>query len=156
MVIFTLMARVSKIKLDKSLENEIFKQFWYSLGQINNLDKSSDFFSDLLSVTEKLMLAKRFAIAVLLTRGKPTTDIHKTIHVSYTAIGSVSAWIKNARPETKKLLSRISSDKNWELVIDMIDELLDRISPRRHSDWREEYAKKGNRTNVRFAKKLLR
>lgn len=150
------MARVSKIKIDKALETEMFRQFWSSLARINNSGKSSDFFSDLLSETEKLMLAKRFTAAVLIVRGISPTEINKSIHLSFTAIGSVSSWAKNSKPETQKLLSNISAEKKWQAVFDKIDEILDKLPPRRHSDWKEEYKKKRERTFQRLAKKSLR
>src|SRR3990167_1390891 len=110
------MARTSKIKLDKDLESEIFKQFWNSLAQINSSVKASDFFTDLLSKTESLMLAKRFAIAISISRGKSATEIHNAIHVSYTTIGSVSSWVKNGKPKTQEILQRISKEKGWKSV----------------------------------------
>jgi uncharacterized protein YerC len=150
------MPRVSKIKLDKHLEEEIFKQFWYSLAEINSSIKSSDFFSDLLSETEKIMIAKRFATAILITRNKAASDIHKSIHISFTTISSVSAWVKNAKPETSKLLSKISKEKGWEVVADKIEELLDKISPRRGTDWKQKYKEKRERLNSRLIRNDLR
>lgn len=128
------MARVSKFKIDRHLEQEMFKQFWVSLAKINDPNSSSDFFSDLLSKTEKLMLAKRFTAAILISRNKSATEIHDSIHLSYTTIASVSAWIKNAKPETDKLLKKISKEKNWEEITDKIEDILNKIKPRRHSN----------------------
>lgn len=150
------MSRVSKIKLDKELESELYSQFWYSLGKINNQLKSSDFFSDLLSESEKLMLAKRFAVAILLSRGKNTTEIHDSLHVSYTTISTVSSWTKNAKSQTVKLLRQISNEKGWEVLFDRVDEILDKIPPKRGSDWKEEYKEKRKRTSQRYARKSLR
>lgn len=150
------MARVSRIKIDRELESEIFNQFWSSLARINDSGKTSDFFSDLLSETEKLMLAKRFTAAILIVRGRPATDIRNSIHLSYSAIGSVAAWVKNGKPATKNILTKIASEKNWEAVLDTIDGILDKIPPRRHSDWKEEYKKKRQRTNQRLNRKHLR
>ena len=150
------MARVSRIKIDKDLESEIFNQFWSSLARINDSGKTSEFFSDLLSETESLMLAKRFTAAILIVRGRPATEIRNSIHLSYSAIGTVAAWVKNGKPETKRILTKISVEKNWEAVLDTIDSILDKIPPRRHSDWKEEYAKKRKRTNQRLSRKSLR
>lgn len=150
------MARVSRIKIDKNLEIEIFNQFWRSLANINSSLKSSDFFSDLLSETEKLMLAKRFATAVLIYRSKTATEIHDSLHVSYSTIGSVSAWVKNGKPKTLDILKTISNEKGWGAVIDKMESVLDSFKPRRHSDWKEEYKKKQGRLNERLTIKSLR
>ena len=150
------MARVSRIKIDKDLELQIFNQFWNSLAKVNDSGKTSEFFSDLLSETESLMLAKRFTVAILIVRGRPATEIRNSIHLSYSAIGTVAAWVKNGKPETKRILTKISAEKNWEAVLDTIDGILDKIPPRRHSDWKEEYKKKRQRTNQRLSRKSLR
>jgi len=150
------MPKVSKYKVDKDLENQITSQFWSFLGNINNSKTSSEFFSDFLTNSEQIMLSKRFATLVLLARGKSPTDIKNSIHITYSTIGYVSAWLKNAKPETQKLLQIISKQKSWELVIDKVDEILDKIPPRRHSDWKEEYAKKRKRNNQRLIRKRLR
>ena len=150
------MSRVSKIHLDKDLESELYSQFWYSLGKINEKAKASDFFSDLLSDSEKLMLAKRFAVAVLLSRGRNTTEIHDAIHVSYTTISSVASWSKNAKSHTAKLFVQISKEKNWDAFFDKIDELLDKIHPMPGTNWTEEYEAKRKRAAKRYAAKLLR
>ncbi len=150
------MARVSKVIIDKNLEKEIFSQFWNSLAKINDSGKTSEFFSDLLSETEKLMLAKRFTTAILIVRGRSATEIRNAIHLSYSTIGTVAAWVKNGKPTTKGILNKISTEKNWESVLDKIDEILDKIPPRRHSDWKKEYAMKRERTNQRLTRKSLR
>lgn len=150
------MPRVSKIKLDKNLEIEIFKQFWSSLAEIDSSLKASDFFTDLLSGTEKLMLAKRFAVAVLVSRNKQATEIHNAIHVSYTTIASVSSWVKNGKPKTQELLQKISKEKGWENVLDIIEEVLDGIHPARGTDWTERYKERRESKNKRSAREKLR
>ena len=150
------MTQVSKYKLDKYLEIELSKQFWYYLGAINNHQKSFEFFSDFLTNTEKIMFIKRFAVAILVVRDKPAIDIKRSLHVSNSTICSVSAWLKNAKPETQKLLQKISKEKNWEMAFDKIDEILDNIPPRRGTDWKEAYAEKRERLDERLTRKQLR
>lgn len=152
----TIMARVSKIKLDKLLENQILDQFWTSLSFVNNSVKSQSFYSDLFSTTERLMLAKRFAVAILLYRGKSATEIHDAIHVSYSNIGSVTSWVKNGKPGTQELLNKISRMKSWGAIIDSIDTLLDKLPPKRHSDWVMEYKNRKIRLQERLAKQRIR
>lgn len=150
------MSQVSKVKLDKELEHELYKQFWYSLAKINNSAKSSDFFSDMLTDTEKLMLAKRFAAAILIIRGKSPTEIRSAIRLAYSTIGSISSWVKNAKPATKNILEGLSKEKNLDSVFDKIDEILEAIPPRRHSDWEKEYKERRAESKKRSARKDLR
>ncbi|KKR73803.1 MAG: hypothetical protein UU16_C0013G0017 [Candidatus Woesebacteria bacterium GW2011_GWA2_40_7] len=113
-----LVVQISKKFLDKELESELFNQLWFSLGKINASTKASDFYTDLLSQTERLMLAKRIATAILITRGQNMTKIRASLNVSFTTVTNVSSWVKNARPETKRLLESISKEKSWEALFD--------------------------------------
>jgi uncharacterized protein YerC len=150
------MPRVSRIKVNSELGSEIVNQFWRFLGNVNNSKTSSEFFSDFLTNSEQIMLSKRFAVLILLVKGKSPTDIQNSIHVTFSTIGSVSAWLKNAKPESQKLLQKISKEKDWEAVFDKIDEILDKIPPRRGTDWKTKYAEKRKKLNKRLTRKHLR
>jgi len=150
------MPQISKRKLDNNIEEEMFKQFWNSLGQINDFQKSGEFFSDLLTQTEKTMLAKRFTAAVLIIRGKSATEIKNSIYLTYSTIGSVSSWVKNAKPKTRELLTKISNEKNWESILDKIEAILDKIPPKRGTDWSMAGKAKYNRALKRSSRRSLR
>lgn len=150
------MTQVSKVKLDKVLEEEMFSQFWRCLAKVNTSEKSSDFFSDFFTKTEKTMLAKRFSAAILVIREKSATEIRKALHLSYSAIGVVSAWVNNSKPKTKEILINISKEKDLESMLDKIDSLIDKIPPRRHSDWKEEFSKRNKSNRKRSVRKTLR
>jgi|SRR3989344_2714864 len=134
----------------------MFKQFWSSLAKINNASKASEFFSDLLTRSEEMMLAKRFAAAILLIRGKSPTEIKNSIHLTYTTIGSVASWVKNAKPKTKEILLAFSKEKDWETIIDKIESLLDKLPPRFGTNWSEAGKKKWQRMKDRAARNNLR
>ncbi len=150
------MSKVSRFKLDEDIESAIFKQFWSSIAKINDVSKASEFFSDLLTETEELMLAKRLAAAILLVRGKKATEIKNSIHLTYTTIGSVASWVKNAKPKTKEVLLAFSKEKDWEEIIDTIDALLDKLPPRYGTNWSEAGKAKWKRTTVRSVRRNLR
>lgn len=147
---------VSKVKLDKDFEQELFSQFWYYIGKINNYQKTSDFFSDFFTDSEKIAYAKRFFIAVLITRERSFVEIGNALHVSSSTILGVSSWIKNAKPETQKILKSISLDKNIENMSDKIDEFLDKLPPRIYTNWKDEFKERRNRQNNRLVKESLR
>jgi uncharacterized protein YerC len=150
------MPRVSRYKIDKLLEKEIVDQFWNFIGTVNNSKTASEFFSNFLTESENIMLSKRFATLILLSRNKTPTEIHNSIHTTFSTIGSVSAWLKNAGPETQKILQKISLGKNWETIFDNIDNILDKLPPSRRSDWQVEYKEKNTRLNERLTRKHLR
>lgn len=147
---------VSKVKLDKDLESELFTQFWYFIGKINNSQKTSEFFSDFFTDSEKIAFAKRFFTAILLTRGKTFYEIRSALHISSSTVLGVSSWIKNAKPETRKILKSISIEKNIEKMSDEIDKILDKLPLRVYTNWSSELKKRNIQQNDRITKQTLR
>ena len=150
------MPQISKRKLDKNLQDGVVNQFWISISKINTPKEASEFFSDVLTETEKVMLSKRLACAILLIRGRSATEIKDSIHLSYTTIGTIAAWVKNAKPKTRKILINFSEEKDWENILDKIEEILDKLPPRYGSDWHEKGKEKWQRVKERAAKRALR
>lgn len=149
------MPQVSKYPLDKALEKRIFQQFWFSISSLEDADQVSSFFSDLLTETEEKMLAKRFTVAVLILRGKRPVDIKSTLHVTYSTIGSVASWVKNAKPQTQRLLLKIIKGNNWQKILDRIEELIDDLPPAYGTDWSKAGKEKWKRKVERSARRPL-
>ena len=135
MIVCNCMPQTSKYPLDSNTQQEMFRKFWQSISYLNTADDASVFLSDFLSDTEELMLAKRFAIAVLLHRGRRPKDIKTILHVSNSATGTVSAWLKHANPKTISTLERIIMQSNWDQFIDKLDALFDALPPRYGTNW---------------------
>lgn len=146
------MTRISKYVLDKALQDEMFRQFWLSLSLLKDASTVSSFFSDLLSQTEEIMLAKRFTIAVLILRGKTPPEITRTIHVSSSTIGSVNAWLKNAKPRTRQILELIIKESRWQKLLDQVEALLDKIPPQYGTNWSRVESEKRTRRIDRHAR----
>ena len=102
------------------------------------------------------MLAKRFAAAILLVRGKTATEIKDSIHLTYTTIGSVASWVKNAKPKTKEILLEFSKEKDWEVIVDKIEELLDKLPPSYATNWSEAGKKKWQKLKNRNTRREIR
>jgi uncharacterized protein YerC len=150
------MPQVSKYRLDTEIEKLMFQKFWLSIALLHDASTVSSFFSDLLSDTENIMLAKRFAIAVLLSKGKRPVDIKSTLHVTYSTICSVSSWIKNARPQTRVLLHRMIEQSDWQAFIDELDALLDELPPAYRTNWSQAGKEKWVRRKKRSARRFFR
>jgi uncharacterized protein YerC len=150
------MTQVSKYPLDKDTEKEMFRKFWESISALHDADTVASFFSDFLSDTEELMLAKRFTIAVLLLRGRRPKDVKDILHVSNSATGSVGAWLKNAGPKTRATLERVIKEGKWEQFIDKIDALFDELPPSYGTDWSKAGKEKWKRKMERSSRQSLR
>ncbi|MBI1869362.1 hypothetical protein HYS11_00125 [Candidatus Gottesmanbacteria bacterium] len=98
------MPQVSRKKLHKDVEKQIFTIFWQAISRCKDSSDTASFFSDILTQTEQIMLAKRYAIACLLLRGKSPIQINHILRVSFSTVSSVASWLKNAKPQTQRIL----------------------------------------------------
>lgn len=76
------MPHVSKIKLNDKSQKALIKNLELILTKINKSENMKYFLEALLTPTEKLMLAKRIAIVVLLKEGFSESDIANALHVT--------------------------------------------------------------------------
>lgn len=152
------MAQVSKRRLDPQIESRMFALFWRSLSRFTSSEQAADFFSDLLSQTEKTMLVKRYFIAILLSKNKSYQEICELIKVSPSTINTVSAWLKNLKPATKKIIAAHLHDENWSAFFDKIDALLDSIHPMYYTrhNWKEIFREKHKKSLSRSSRNSLR
>lgn len=123
------MPKVSRRILDKELENIIFEVFLKTIVDIKTTADAKNFIEDILSPTERIMLIKRLAIAVLLTKGKTYGYIDHTLKVSRATIMTVSLWLKHGKGGYRKVIDSILKTQNKERLMDNIEEILMRLSP---------------------------
>ncbi len=149
------MPPVSSHPLSPKIQKMINQQFIKSLTQLKNTSQTRQFFSDFLSQTELFSLSGRLAVAILLYRGKSQIQIKDALHVSNSKIGNVANWLKNASPATQKILASISKRKNWQTVIDHLEEILDKLPPGK-TDWKGAGKEKFQRELARSRRRRLR
>jgi len=150
------MPKVSRKPLPPIVRAELMSQFWQTLARLKNKSQTQQFFSDLLSSTEELMLAKRLAVAVLLHRGKSQTQIKNALNVSFTNTCSVANWLKNANPETTKLVETISLHHDWQAFIDNIAVLQDKLPLKPGGSWKHRAKAASVAKNQRLTRSTLR
>lgn len=76
------MPHVSRNKLEKKTEEQLIHNLTAALSHIEQHTDMLTFLSALLTDTEKLMLAKRLAIIILLEEGLPDAHIATALHVT--------------------------------------------------------------------------
>ncbi|PIR79923.1 MAG: hypothetical protein COU25_02920 [Candidatus Levybacteria bacterium CG10_big_fil_rev_8_21_14_0_10_35_13] len=124
------MTKVSKRLLDKNLENRIFEVFIKTIVDLKNPNDVQNFINDLLSPVERIMLVKRLAIAILLTKGYTYQMIDDTLKVSHPTIMKVSLELKyGINNGYKRVVDNFLEHEKREELIDKIEELLLQISP---------------------------
>ena len=84
------MGRISKRRIDPEIEDRIFEIFWEYLASLKMPLQIKEFLVSLLSQTEQVMLSKRLAIALLLSKGFNFEEIDETIKVSKSTVGMIN------------------------------------------------------------------
>src|SRR3989344_9427596 len=101
------MPRVQPKSLSREELNDFFEEFWIMVASLETKDEVRNFFRDLLSETEALMLARRIRIAKLLLKGISYEDITKAIHASEGTIAQVHRWLQSGSGGYKVGLPRL-------------------------------------------------
>lgn len=105
------MSQVSKYPISKAVAERMFEIFLKTFVKIKNDQEANQFISDLLTPTEKIMLAKRLTIAYLLERSYDYRTIQNIIKVSTGTISSVNLTRLYGSKGYKKLLNKIMNEE---------------------------------------------
>lgn len=76
------MARISRFQLDDGTLDKLFNLFFTVVGKKNSFSEFKDIITDILSFTERVMIAKRIAIIYLLIKNIDHMSISETLKVS--------------------------------------------------------------------------
>lgn len=123
------MGRISRRRIDPEVEERIFEIFWDYFSHLNNPIDVKEFLKSLLSYTEQVMLSKRLAIVVLLSKGLTYENISDTLKVSKSTIGSVHKQLFVDAVGYSKAIRYISSKSSKDKLINKADELFISFSP---------------------------
>lgn len=115
------MPQVSKRFVDKKVQERIFSLFISGITMSKNKDETKSFIEDLLTPTERLMLAKRFTIAYLLLEKYDYVTICSLLKVSKSTIGKVSMWLQEKGDGYRNILNKIKKDEKNKDILKEID-----------------------------------
>lgn len=111
------MAQVSKILLRREIEKRVFDLFLEAIGEVKGKSEVSTFLNDLLSPTERLMLAKRLSIALLLHKGYDQRTICQILKVSLGTVNKVSLLLKLEGEGYRRMINKvIAREKNGKIL----------------------------------------
>jgi len=112
------MSQISKYPISKQISDRIFEIFLNTFVKIKSKGEADEFISDLLTPTEKIMLAKRLAIAFLLEKNYDYRAIQKLIRVSAGTIASVNLTLHLGSTGYKNLISKIVKEEKIAGIFD--------------------------------------
>ncbi len=109
------MTRVSRISLDRKIQNDMISEFWYALGKLNR-SEIEILLKELLSPVEVIMLSKRLEILKLLTKKFHYLAIKKAIKVTEPTIAKMSLALQKSDEKINKVIGDLIKDENkrWE------------------------------------------
>ena len=140
------MTKDSKYLLKDEVEKRMFEVFSRTIADLNNPLQVEDFFKELLTPSEQIMLAKRLAISILLIKKYTYEDIVDILKVSPVSIGIIARWLVNEGKAFQKAIGRILKQEKQEEFWDNLEQFLsDLIPPNKGTDWKrvraEQYQK---------------
>jgi len=113
------MSQISNYPISKIIADRIFEIFLITITQLKDKAEADQFISDLLTPTEKIMIAKRLAIAFLLEKKYDYRSIQKLLRVS---TGTTVNLARNLGSNGyKKVISKIIKKEN---LVNLFDKTL--------------------------------
>ena len=133
-VVWNVMVNISKQKLSKTNLQHINDLFLTHIMRIGDSRHSRQLLNELLTPAEKLQLAKRFAIIILLEQGRATVEIEVGLRVSRTTIASVEE--KKEKGVYKETITEFNRAKKGDLWV-ALEKILSAGMPSQGKDrWR--------------------
>ncbi|MEK7136958.1 MAG: Trp family transcriptional regulator [Patescibacteria group bacterium] len=88
------MAKVQHRQLKKSELEVLRQELFETLQKLGVKEKGREFLDDLLTESEKVMLARRIQIAKRLLLGEAFEEIARSLHVGMATIQAVDRWLQ--------------------------------------------------------------
>lgn len=116
------MVRLNKTQLTHTQLTALYKQLDNALGKISSKE-TTNFLSELLGYEERIMLAKRLAVIVLLVEGKSLYQISELLKVSSATGDTIKRkLIRGDYNHILKILGK--SKKDYFAILKVLDEIL--------------------------------
>ncbi|OGI26154.1 MAG: hypothetical protein A3J76_01760 [Candidatus Moranbacteria bacterium RBG_13_45_13] len=98
-----------KVKYNQLTEFEKKKylgEFYTMVSLLKNRDEVKNFFKDLLTLSEVVMISRRIQIARMLLEGESYEEIKKKLKVGSTNISQVEKWLNNGFGGYREIIKR--------------------------------------------------
>jgi len=119
------MTQVSKFLIRNDVWERIFDLFIETIADLKDKKKLERFVDDFFSPTEKIMLAKRLAIIVLLAKNQSYGDIRRILRVTPSTIAKMGLKLKyegkGLKPVVKDIFEKESQIILWKEIAGIFD-----------------------------------
>lgn len=130
------MTQVSRNPLHKEIESRVYEVLLESVAIARTHDTVQKLLDDLLSPTERLMLAKRLSIALLLMKKYDQRIISNWLKVSLGTVSKVSLSLQNGTGGYEKVIGSILQNDELKEFIQKIDDTLANFMPPMGKNWK--------------------
>lgn len=131
------MSQVSKRPIKPEIIERMLELLQKSFAKLDNKDAVSDFLEDILTPTERVMIAKRLAMALLLNRGWDHDAICRYLKVSTSTVTYFKNKLKGSARGFQKVLANIEKSNEWEQIwLDLRQGLEEIIAGRVGANWK--------------------
>ncbi|MBI2637684.1 MAG: hypothetical protein HYW88_02175 [Candidatus Sungbacteria bacterium] len=119
------MPQISRVQLSKEIQGEIFTTLLTSFVQVTDGRTMEKFLDNLLTPTEKVMLAKRLMVAILLQRGHPEGLISTMLKLSRTTVHTVKKEVARHGEGYRAIFAFV--DKNSKVKSSSFARLIEKL-----------------------------
>jgi len=115
------MTQVSRYPVSPRVYERIFEIFFQSSTKIRKKEEAEQFFNDFFTPTEKIMLAKRLSIAVLLAKKYDYNSIRKILRVSPPTIAGVSKLMQFSKGYQLLVGKILKEEAIKNILLDLVE-----------------------------------
>jgi Trp operon repressor len=115
------MTQVSKYPVSKDVQKRMYDIFLEALADVRMREDVEEFIDDFFTPTERVMLPKRLAIALLLSKGYEQRIICEYLKVSFTTITRISNQLKTKGAGFRRTVQKIMEDENLADFLEKMD-----------------------------------
>lgn len=126
------MPQISRNPVHKDIFFEIRDDFLWALAEVKSPAEVKAFFYDFFTRTERIMFAKRLAVALMLHKGYRYDDVRFILHVSTSTITRIANWLDQGGDGVKRILDKLIKEEKMELFWNKVNRFIDKhiINPR--------------------------
>lgn len=147
------MSQVSKRWLKAEVSNKLVELFIKFIQQINTSEQAKNMLMTLFSAAERMMMAKRVSVMLMLVKGANYLTIRETLKVSQGTIAKMSQVVTTAPSSVVDWLKEEADADNFIQTLDEIDYRLKGLLPpkgRGWSEWRRQLEGERNKSQQPF------
>lgn len=121
------MPRVSRSKLHRERLEEITHHFSYLISSLNDSKEIENFLNGFFTSEEKVMLAKRLALLMMIKRGYSPSVIQSALNISYESVRSYANLLPSKNDlfqnTINRLIKREKAKEFWKKIDKMLKPL---------------------------------